>query len=299
MKSKVSWAATILTGLMLSGCNQPAPPSGGAADTPSALPTASIDAPAGAPASAVHTSAAPKESAAPSTSWGALRGRFVYQGTPPEAKTLNTSGKDAETCSQHPVPDESLLVDSASGGIKNVLVIVRNASRVHPSYEETNAPVEFDQKQCVFLSHVLPVRIGQTVKIKNSDPIGHNTNIAPPGDKSINPLLPAGGDYDHQFSRPQSIPVVVSCNIHPWMKAYILPRKDPYVAVTDKDGSFEISNLPAGEQLELQIWHERGAGPQSSLVARPEWAQGRFKVTIRPDAVEDLGNIDVAASAFK
>jgi hypothetical protein len=297
MQSRNYWATVIFTGLAVAGCNQPAPsgPSNSAANTPAALPTASVDAPAAAPASP-----APADATASANGWGTLRGRFVFQGEPPALKTLSTSGKDSEVCGQHPIPDESLLVDSASRGIKNVLIIVRNASRVHPEYEETaKAVVEFDQKQCVFLSHVLSVRVGQPLKIKNSDPIGHNTNIAPPGDQSVNPLLPADADYDYHFNRQQGVPVVVSCNIHPWMKAYILPRKDPYVGLSDKEGTFEIRNLPAGEPLELQVWHERGAGPQSALVARPDWVQGRFKVTIQPDAVEDLGDIDVAASAFK
>ena len=50
----------------------------------------------------------------------------------------------------------------------------------------------FDQKECVFSSHVLPVRVGQTVVIKNSDPIGHNTNVTTQADVNINPLLPPG-----------------------------------------------------------------------------------------------------------
>ena len=49
------------------------------------------------------------------------------------------------------------------------------------------------------------------------------------------------------------MPVV--CNIHPWMKAYILSLDHPYMAVTGEDGTFEIKNMPAG-QHEFQFWHE-------------------------------------------
>ena len=232
--------------------------------------------------------------------WATLKGRFVYDGSPPAVKYLDTSGKDSEVCAKHKIPDESLLVDSASKGIANVVVFARKTSRVHESHQQAvKDEVVFDQKQCLFLSHILPVRVGQTVMIKNSDPIGHNTKITTQTDVDINPLLPPGEQLKHKFSRPQTIPVPVGCNIHPWMKAYILPRNDSYVAVSPADGSFEIANLPAGEEIEFQAWHERGAGPQGAFEAKKEWAKGRFKLKLKAGETKDLGTISVSARAFK
>jgi len=232
--------------------------------------------------------------------WASLKGRFVYDGTPLAAKVLDTSGKDSETCAKHKITDESLLVDSASKGIANVLVFARKTSRVHESQKAAAASeVVFDQKDCVFLSHVLPVRVGQSVLIKNSDPVGHNTSITTLADVSINPLLPPGADLKHKFGRQQAVPVPVSCNIHPWMKAYILPRNDSYVAVSKPDGAFEIANLPAGEEIELQAWHERASGAQGMFEAKKDWPKGRFKIELKPGETRDLGNIAVNPRAFK
>ena len=50
------------------------------------------------------------------------------------------------------------------------------------------------------------------------------------------------------------------------MTAYMLPRKNGYFAVTDADGTFEIANVPAGEQLEFQVWHESGGAAGNGLV---------------------------------
>ena len=50
------------------------------------------------------------------------------------------------------------------------------------------------------------------------------------------------------------------------MSAYLLPRKNGYFAVTAADGSFEIPNVPAGEKLEFQVWHESAAGAGGGLV---------------------------------
>jgi hypothetical protein len=40
------------------------------------------------------------------------------------------------------------------------------------------------------------------------------------------------------------------------MKAYVLPLANPYFAVTDRHGRFEIKNLPIGEWV-FAIWHEK------------------------------------------
>jgi len=231
------------------------------------------------------------------TGWGGLKGQFLFQGTPPTPGVLATGGKDGAVCDAAPIPDESLLVDSASRGIKNILVFARKVSRTHDSFAvSANEELLYDQKGCFFLTHVTGVRTGQPVRIKNSDPIGHNTNISPPADTSINPLLPGGGDLVHSFKRAQAEPVSVTCNIHPWMKAWILPRTDPYFAATDKEGRFQLANVPAGEEIEFQVWHEKAPG---GLVAGPVQGKGRFKVTIPADGETDLGTIEVPASVFQ
>jgi hypothetical protein len=103
-------------------------------------------------------------------------------------------------------------------------------------------------------------------------------------------------------TQEEASPVPVSCSIHPWMKAYMLPRKDKYFAVTGPDGSFEIANLPAGEEVEIQVWHERAAGANGALVLpnkELKWSnKGRFKVKLDADQTKDLA-LDVPATAFQ
>jgi hypothetical protein len=86
------------------------------------------------------------------------------------------------------------------------------------------------------------------------------------------------------------------------MKAYLLPRKDKYFAVTAADGSFEIANLPAGEEVEIQVWHERGTGPNGALVLPKKelkWtSRGRFKIKLEPDQTTDLA-LEVPAAAIR
>jgi hypothetical protein len=237
------------------------------------------------------------------TGWATLKGKFVFDGTPPEMQPYNVN-KDMAACTidgKAPL-QQTLLVDDATKGIANVAVFVRSASRVHDSMKGGEGEAVFDQKVCVFLTHVFPLRLGTTMLIKNSDPVGHNTNIE--GKNSFNQTIPADATIPFKPQKEEAVPVSVRCSIHPWMLAYFLPRENGYVAVTAEDGTFEIPNLPAGEDLEFQVWHESAVGPGKSLVlTTPEakelkWSnKGRFKIKLAEDEVKDV-NLTVPAAAF-
>jgi hypothetical protein len=232
------------------------------------------------------------------TGWGTLKGRFVYAGTPGPAKPL-VADKDTEVCSKAGMKllDRSLLVDGSSKGLANVVVFARKTSRVKNPVPDTQ--LVFDQKNCEFLAPVFAARVGQPIDVRNSDPIGHNTNIA---GSSFNQLIPAGGGTVYKPDAETGMPTMVTCNIHPWMKAYAVFRKDGYVAVSAADGTFTIPDLPAGEPLEFQVWHERSTGPNGALgLEKPEfkWTpKGRFQLKLEADEVKDLGTLDVAAGAL-
>ena len=239
-----------------------------------------------------------EDSAATGTGWGTLKGRFVFAGTPAEAKALIVD-KDTEVCSVGGMKlvDRSVLVDASSKGLANVVVFARKTSRVKTAAAE--APAIFDQKNCEFLSPVFAARVGQQVDVRNSDPIGHNTNIA---GSSFNQLIPAGQGTAYKPDAETGMPTMVTCNIHPWMKAYAVFRKDGYVAVSSADGSFSIPDLPAGETIEFQVWHERSGGPNGAVgLEKPDlkWTpKGRFQIKLEADEVKDLGTLEVPASAI-
>lgn len=233
--------------------------------------------------------------AATGTGWGTLKGSFKLVGTPPAPRKLDVN-KDVQVCSHggEGLMDDSLVV-GPDGGLANVVVYAK-VRRVHESAApgvRAGKNVEFDQKSCMFLSHVAAVQVGENLLIKNSDPIGHNTNISPGKGASFNQTIAADGSAAWPVQTEESFPAAVSCNIHPWMKAYLLPRKDLYFAVTGNDGSFEIPNLPAGEEIELQLWHERGAGPQGALVVKEPAElkcsdKGRCKLTLKADETKTV-----------
>jgi hypothetical protein len=238
------------------------------------------------------------EVAASGTGWGTLKGRFVFAGNPGEPTALLVD-KDTAICSRDGMKlyDQSLRIDPSTKGLADVVVFVRKASRVKDPVPSDQ--LVFDQKNCEFLSPVFAARVGQPVDVRNSDPIGHNTNIS---GSSFNQLIPAGAGTIYTPDRETGMPVSVTCNIHPWMKAYAVFRKDGYVAVSSADGSFELADLPAGEPIEFQVWHARSTGPNGGLgLDQPalQWtSKGRFVITIDPDNVKDIGTLEVPAAAL-
>jgi hypothetical protein len=58
------------------------------------------------------------------------------------------------------------------------------------------------------------------------------------------------------------------CNVHPEMEAHIVVLETPYYAVSAKDGSYTIKNVPAGKHT-LRIWHEKLKG-ESKEITVPE-----------------------------
>jgi len=237
------------------------------------------------------------------TGWGTIKGQFVFDGDPPQMQPYGVT-KEHEICTINGTAplQETLVVAPGSKAIKNVVVFLRDASRVNDSAKPKADPVEFDQKHCVFLTHVVGIGVGQSLDIKNSDTTGHNTNILGSG---FNQLIPAGGVIPYKVQKEAQVPNKVTCSIHPWMTAYMLPRKDGYFAVSDAEGKFEIANVPAGEPLEFQVWHESGAAPGNGLVGvtpdAPDlkWSnRGRVAVTLKPDEVKEI-KVVVPSKAFR
>ncbi len=258
-------------------------------------------------AAAQNPAAKPASGSAAATDaegWGSLRGRFVFVGPRPEPKELQITS-DVEYCSMHRPQDESLLVNAEGSGLANVVVALfrtrtEPAPRIHPSYAETAAAkVSLDNQKCRFRPHLLAMRTSQILEVLNTDDVAHNTKIDSLSNPASNPTLPAGGRLELKFSLEERSPVRVSCSIHPWMAAWLIVRDDPYVAVTDAQGTFAIANVPAGKRT-FQVWHERAryVTTVQQNGAPAQWNRGLFVADIKNGETTDIGEIRVDRSLF-
>lgn len=125
-----------------------------------------------------------------------------------------------------------------------------------------------DQKNLVFIPHVLPVLAGTSVDYLNSDDVLHNVFSPDKCAEKFNlGTWPKGQTRSYLFKEAGCFPVML-CNVHPEMEAYIVVLENPHYAVSAKDGSYEIKNVPAGKYT-LKIWHEKLKG-QSVEIEVPE-----------------------------
>jgi len=119
--------------------------------------------------------------------------------------------------------------------------------------------VVIDQRKMTFIPHVAVVQQGTTVDFLNSDPVGHNVywpSIS--GNKALKGNLGTWPKGDKKPFTFKDLGVAsLLCNVHPEMSGYVVIVPTPYFAVTDKDGNFEIKNVPAGKYT-LKTWSEEG-----------------------------------------
>jgi hypothetical protein len=240
-------------------------------------------------------------SGADAAGWGTIKGKFVVDGAPPVLPPIDAS-KDAYCVAHHPI-DQSVVVDD-KGELANVVVFLRTGRDekvdVHPDYAAAkDEPAVLDNKFCSFQPHISLVRTGQPFIIKNSDTVGHNTNVKLARNGATNTTIAAGEQSKRVLTKAEAIPLPVDCNIHPFMHGFILVKDDPYMAVSGADGTFEIKNIPAGKR-EFEFWHEKpGRLKKLKYAGGTLNQQGRATLTIADGKTIDLGEIKVPASMLK
>ncbi len=242
-------------------------------------------------------------SASSAAEWATLRGRIIYDGTPPVPKRVVVN-KDIEVCGKFKLVDEALKVNPGNGGVQDVIIRLtlgrRETVDIHASYKkDEHSEVRLENKCCRFEPHVVVMRTTQKLVIHNSDPKGDTVKIDPRKNNPINITLTQGDNYTQEFPNAERMPVRVSCAIHSWELGWLIVSDHPYVAVTDKDGKFEIKNIPVGKHS-FMFWQEK-AGYVADVTIHGQqetWRRGTKEFDLQPGD-NDLGDVVVKPSLFK
>lgn len=123
-------------------------------------------------------------------------------------------------------------------------------------------PTIMDQKDLVFIPHVLPVLLGSTVEFPNGDDIRHNVYSPSPAKRLNLGTYPPGTTKKVTFDKPGV--VELRCNVHDEMLAFILVMENPYYALTDASGHFSISGIPSG-RYRVKVWHQKWIAPPKTI----------------------------------
>ncbi len=235
--------------------------------------------------------------------WANLRGRIVYNGEAPVPKKI-TVDKDQEVCGKYDLHEETLTVNPENHGLKDVVITLqlRRGEKIdiHESYQkQAEGDVLLDNTHCRFEPHVTLLRTTQKLVIRNSDPIGNNVKIDMRRNLSINLTIPTGTTHTQLFPKAETMPARISCSIHSWELAWLVVKDHPYMAVTDKDGNFEIRDVPVGKR-KFMFWQEE-AGYLREVTRngqKEEWNRGSPVLELH-EGDNDLGNILVEPSLFQ
>ncbi len=148
---------------------------------------------------------------------------------------------------------QEYVVATVDGSLANVFVRLQGNV---PQTPVSTQPVVIDQRGCVYTPRVVGVRVGQTLQIKNSDPLLHNVHGLSGKDNSFNVGQPTAGLMYQWKAKNEEVMLHLKCDIHNWMNTFIGVVTNPYFAVSDTMGTFQIDKVPPGTYT-LQAWHER------------------------------------------
>jgi hypothetical protein len=140
-----------------------------------------------------------------------------------------------------------------------------------------------NQRNYIFEPQVLAIRAGQTVRFTNDDPANHNVHARDPDPAntfSISTASGAVGPGVHRFApMAPGHAVQLSCDIHPWMAAWIYAFEHDQFGVTTEEGRFRIENVPAGHHRVAVRQPAGGLARNLEIDVRPgeaAWLDVRF-----------------------
>jgi plastocyanin len=202
---------------------------------------------------------------------GTIKGNVRYAGVPIERKKLSVT-IDQYLCGKEKEVGD--LVVSPSNGISNAVVSLHG---LPPGWKAPGNPgrVKMDQKQCVFVPRVVVVPVGGTVEFLNSDRLLHNVKSGGKENPPFNRAQPHARSIAIAFRNPELLRV--DCDLHSWMRGWVVVAEHPYYAVTSEEGEFIFEKVPPGKYT-LQIWQEvLGVVTQEVTVA----GEGTQTVSVR------------------
>lgn len=179
----------------------------------------------------------------------AIKGTVQYVGASVEPKKLAVT-VDQFVCGKDKDAEELSL--SPQRGLRNAVVSLA-APPPDARWQFSTAPVFLDQRQCVFIPRVILVPVGGTVEFLNSDRLLHNLHSVSRANAVFNRTQPKGRTIPITFTKPEIVRII--CDLHGWMRAWVVVMEHPFHAVTGPAGEFVLDNVPPGKYT-LNVWHE-------------------------------------------
>lgn len=196
----------------------------------------------------------------------------------------------AAACAAANAAATSLVVqvsDSAGKPLADVVVMADPDPQA--SVPRHLRPAEIAQRGMQFLPMVSVIQTGSRISFPNNDKVKHHIYSFSPAKKFDQKLYSGVAAAPQVFDKPGL--VVLGCNIHDRMVAYVKVVDTPWFAKTDSAGVARIE-LPAGARYTVSAWHYNMSGVPAgqALAATDAPAALSFKLAQKPPVAEpDLG----------
>jgi hypothetical protein len=188
----------------------------------------------------------------PITGWGRITGSIEVDGDRPK-DTIVVLTHDQKTCGDSLV-DRTIDYDDGLAGAIVWLEDIHTgkAMPVERRYELTN-------ERCLLIPRTQAAAVGGTLNIRSLDTAEHRNRLrVEPArrPKALVSLHMSGQVVPVEDVLAKPGRVAVSCDRHPWTRAWLLVFDHPYFVQSVKGGDFAIDSIPPG-RYRLIAWHER------------------------------------------
>ena len=196
---------------------------------------------------------------------GTITGRVIQPDVPLSSGSRPSVGSIGST-THDPVDRRTAVVYLDAG--------VRQAFEAMPTRR-----ARMDQRREQFSPHVLAVTAGTVIDFPNNDLLFHNVMSLAPGNAFNLGRYPKGQSRSVRFDTPGIVPII--CDIHAHMSAYVLVFSHPFFSVTDRQGRYALTNVPAGTHT-VKVWSELGAAEPRRVTVGTGLVDADFRVERQP-----------------
>ena len=146
---------------------------------------------------------------------------------------------------------EKLIVNTINSGVKYAVVSITEITNGKKKAIPTIHPI-IDQQRNTFIPHVTAILAGTTIDILNGDEELHTVHTRTIKNQPFN----LGTTYKQRISKTFEYPEIIklTCDIHKKSYAWIAVLDNPYFDITDRNGYFEICDIPHGT-YKFRVWH--------------------------------------------
>ncbi|WP_269531768.1 methylamine utilization protein [Chitinimonas sp. BJYL2] len=184
-------------------------------------------------------------------------------------------------CAAHAERIEVQVTNTQGQAVSEAAVYLEPVSGKAPKGKLSGVIDQIDKE---FVPLVSVVQTGTAILFPNKDNVRHSIYSFSPAKTFELKLYSGTPAAPVVFDKPGQ--VVLGCNIHDWMTAYLLVVESPWFGKTGKDGKVVLSELPAGDFV-LKVWHPyqvAAAADQRVKVGAGANQRFAFRLKVEPPA---------------